>query len=82
MYLFDMAERFFARAQPELALQLRGLFREARDVPELVESAWFLLSHVKAVAGEERAEGIRVRLATMLPEGALDVAAPPLTESS
>ena len=53
MYLFDMAERFFARAQPELALQLRGLFREARDVPELVESAWFLLSHVKAVAGEE-----------------------------
>lgn len=82
MYLFDMAERFFARAQPELALQLRGLFREARDVPELVESAWFLLSHVKAVAGEERAEGIRVRLATMLPEGALDVDAPPLTESS
>lgn len=82
MYLFDMAERFFARAQPDLALQLRSLFREARDVPELVESAWFLLSHVKAVAGEERAEGIRVRLATMLPEGALDVTAPPLTESS
>lgn len=82
MYLFDMAERFFARAQPELALQLRNLFREARDVAELVESAWLLLSHVKAVAGEDRAEGIRARLATMLPEGALDVAAPPLTESS
>ncbi|GAB4209277.1 MAG: hypothetical protein Fur0019_15950 [Tibeticola sp.] len=82
MYLFDMAERFFARAQPDLALQLRGLFREARDVPELVESAWLLLSHVKAVAGEGRAEGIRARLATMLPEGALDAAAPPLTESS
>lgn len=82
MYLFDMAERFFARAQPELAAQLRGLLREARDVPELVESAWLVLSHIKAVAGEDRAEGIRMRLATMLPEGALDVAAQPLTESS
>lgn len=82
MYLFDMAERFFARAQPELALQLRSLLREARDVSELVESAWLLLSHVKAVAGEERAESIRLRLGTMLPEGALDISAPLTAPSS
>lgn len=81
MYLFDMTERFFARAQPERAQQLRDLFRQARDVAELVESAWLLLAHVKALAGEERAEGIRLRLATMLPEGALD-AGTSATESS
>jgi hypothetical protein len=81
MYLFDMTERFFARAQPERAQQLRDLFRQARDVAELVESAWLLLAYVKALAGEERAEGIRLRLATMLPEGALD-AGTSATESS
>jgi hypothetical protein len=81
MYLFDMTERFFARAQPERAQQLRDLFRQARDVAELVESAWLLLAYVKALAGEERAEGIRLRLATMLPEGALD-AVTSATESS
>jgi len=81
MYLFDMTERFFARAEPERAQQLRELFRQARDVAEIVESAWLLLAYVKALAGEERAEGIRKRLSTMLPEGALDAGKPAVEPS-
>ncbi len=74
MYLFDMAERLFARAQPETGARLRAMLREASNVAQMVEVARLIVGHIRAASGPERADGVYRRLATMLPPGAMETA--------
>ena len=71
MYLFDMAERLFARRTPELAEAIRNDLREARDVDAMLEVAHRLLRTIEETAGSERASAISERLTKLLPAHAL-----------
>lgn len=67
MYLFDMAERLFARRTPELAETIRNELREARDQEAMLEVADRMLEIIEQTAGAERADAISERLAKLLP---------------
>lgn len=67
MYLFDMAERLFARRTPELAAAIRAELREARDEEAMLEVAHRLLHLIEQTAGAERADAISERLTKLLP---------------
>lgn len=71
MYLFDMAERMFARRTPELAEAIRNELREARDEEAMLEVAHRLLHIIEQTAGAERADAISERLTKLLPAHSL-----------
>lgn len=71
MYLFDMAERLFARRTPELAAAIRNELREARDEASMLEVAHRLLHLIEQTAGAERADAISERLTKLLPSHSL-----------
>lgn len=71
MYLFDMAERLFARRTPELAEAIRNELREARDEEAMLEVAHRFLHTVEQTAGAERADAISERLTKLLPAHSL-----------
>ena len=68
MYLFDMCERMFARRDPALADTFREALRNARDVESMLHVGAALIEEVVQMAGHERAQTIRERLAELLPE--------------
>jgi hypothetical protein len=67
MYLFDMSERIFSRKDPALADRLRSSLREARDRESMLEVSAVLLEVIERLAGSDRANHVRERIAKLLP---------------
>ena len=67
MFLFDMGERMFARRAPEQAQAFREAFRNARDRESMLAVAQDMMEAVEQIAGAERADSIRQRIAMLLP---------------
>lgn len=67
MYLFDMGERMFARRGPEQAQAFREALRHARDRESMLAVARDMMDVVEQMAGAERADSIRQRIAMLLP---------------
>ena len=67
MYLFDMSERIFSRKDPALADRLRSSLREARDRESMLEVSAVLLEVIGRLAGSDRANHVRERIAKLLP---------------
>ena len=67
MYLFDMSERIFSRKDPALADRLRSRLREARDRESMLDVSTELLEVIERLAGSERANHVRDRIAKLLP---------------
>lgn len=67
MFLFDMSERMFARRAPEQALAFREALRHARDRQSMLAVARDMMDVVEQIAGAERADSIRQRIAMLLP---------------
>ncbi len=72
MFLFDVAERMFARRDPALVEAMREQFRGAHDRESLQSVARELLQRIETEAGSTRADDISARLAMLLPD---DIAA-------
>ena len=75
MFLFDLSERLFAPRDKALASRYREALREARDPQAMLAVGRALIADVQALAGSERADGIRARLAKLLPAHLLESAA-------
>lgn len=71
MFLFDLSERMFAPRDKALAERYRDALREARDVEPMLAVGRDMLADVEKLAGGERAQAIRERLAKLLPESVL-----------
>lgn len=71
MFLFDLSERMFAPRDKALAQRYRDALREARDLPAMLAVSQEMVADVERMAGSERADGIRERLARLLPESAV-----------
>lgn len=67
MFLFDISERMFVRKSPKLAQNYRDQLREARDRESMMAIARDMIVNVEEIAGSERADGLRERIAMMLP---------------
>ncbi len=67
MYLFDICERLFARRDPARAQHFHSALRSARDRDSMLEVGESLLEEVTQLAGAERADTIRERMAQLLP---------------
>lgn len=67
MFLFDLSERMFARRDPELVLELREAFRDARDRESMLAVARKMPMRIEEEAGAARADEISARLAMLLP---------------
>ena len=67
MFLFDMCERMFAQRAPEQAQAFREAFRHARDRESMLAAARDMLEAVELMAGADRADSIRQRIAMLLP---------------
>ncbi|WP_066272085.1 hypothetical protein [Hydrogenophaga palleronii] len=72
MFLFDLSERMFAPRDKALAQRYRDALREARELPAMLAVGQEMIADVERLAGSERADGIRERLARLLPEAALE----------
>jgi hypothetical protein len=72
MFLFDLSERMFAPRDKAMAQRYRDALREARDVGDMLAVSRAMMADVERLAGSERADGIRERLARLLPESALE----------
>lgn len=72
MFLFDLSERMFAPRDKAMAQRYRDALREARDLSAMLAVSREMTADVERMAGSERAEGIRERLARLLPESALE----------
>ena len=70
MYLFDICERMFARRNPQLAEQYHAALRDARDRWSMLDVGEAMLEEVGYLAGAERADAIRERMAQLLPQDA------------
>lgn len=68
MFLFDLSERLFAPRDKALAQRYRHALREARDGAAMLTVGREMIAEVERFGGSERADGIRVRLAKLLPE--------------
>ena len=68
MFLFDICERMFSRQAPQLGLHYRNHLREARDRESMLLMVFDILEDIEKIAGAERAEGIRERIALLMPE--------------
>lgn len=67
MFLFNLGESMFARRDPALANHFRDALRSARDRDTMLAAAHLMLTKIAEVAGAERAEAIRERIAMLLP---------------
>lgn len=68
MFLFDICERMFAKRDPAQAEFFREALRNARDRASMLEVGRAMLDEVENIAGAERADSIRERIAMLLPE--------------
>lgn len=68
MYLFDLCERMFTRRDPIMATILRDGLREAKDRDAMLEVAGRMIGEIERVAGRERADSIREKIAMLLPQ--------------
>lgn len=68
MYLFDLCERMFTRRDPMMATILRDGLREAKDRDAMLEVAGKMIAEIERVAGQERSESIREKIAMLLPQ--------------
>ena len=68
MFLFDLSERLFVRRDKALAQQYREALREARDGAAMLAVGRQMIADVETMAGSERADGISLRLAKLLPQ--------------
>lgn len=71
MFLFDLSERMFTPRDKVLAERYRHALREARDVEPMLAVGRDMLANVEQLAGAERADAIRERLAKLLPESVM-----------
>lgn len=62
LYLMDVAERTFARADPAQWELLREMLRDVRDDDGLLQALQFVMQAIARAAGEERARAIRSQL--------------------
>lgn len=62
LYLLDVAERTFARADPSQWELLREMLRDVRDDSALMEAMQFVTQAIARAAGEERARTVRSQL--------------------
>jgi hypothetical protein len=69
MFLFDICERMFVRRMPAMADHYRDQLREARTRESMVAIARDIILNVEELAGPERADGLRERIAMLLPSG-------------
>lgn len=76
MFLFDLSERLFAPRNRPLAEHFREALRQAREGDAMLAVGREMLAHVEKIAGAERADNIRERLAKLLPETLLEQGAP------
>lgn len=67
MFLFDICERMFVRKMPAMADHYRDQLREARTRESMIEIARDIILNVEELAGPERADGLRERIAMLLP---------------
>lgn len=67
MFLFDLCERMFARRDPPAAASYRDELRDAKDAHAMLVVAGNMLAQIEKLAGSERAESIRERIAMLLP---------------
>ena len=67
MFLFDICERMFSRRAPEHAEFFRASLRNSRDRVSMLAAGREMLLDVEKVAGYERADSIRERIAMLLP---------------
>jgi len=67
MFLFDICERMFVRKMPAMANHYRDQLREARTRESMVAIARDIILNVEELAGPERADGLRERIAMLLP---------------
>lgn len=75
MYLFDICERMFARRDPAMAQHFHSALRSARDRDSMLDVSEALLEEITQLAGEERAQSVRERMAQLLPREASMAAA-------
>lgn len=75
MYLFDICERMFARRDPAMAQHFHSALRSARDRDSMLDVSESLLEEITHLAGEERAQSVRERMAQLLPREASMAAA-------
>ena len=66
MYLLDLSERFFAKQDKALCLELRQKIAPCKELIQLLEAAQELLMHIQIVAGIERAQSIQNKLEILL----------------
>ncbi len=62
----------FAPRDKAMAQRYRDALREARDLPTMLAVSRDILADVERMAGSERADGIRERLARLLPDAAME----------
>jgi hypothetical protein len=67
MFLFDICERMFVRKMPAMATHYRDQLREARTRESMIAIARDIILNVEELAGPERADGLRERIAMLLP---------------
>lgn len=68
MFLFDMCERMFVRKDPVQAEFFREALRSARDRASMLAAGRLMIDEIEKIAGPERADSIRERIAMMLPD--------------
>lgn len=67
MFLFDICERMFSKRSPEQAAFFRASLRDSRDRASMLAVGQEILLEIENVAGYERADSIRERIAMLLP---------------
>jgi hypothetical protein len=67
MFLFDICERMFARRDKHLAEKFREALRDAKDRESMLDVSREMIAEIERVAGPERADSIRERIAMLLP---------------
>ena len=67
MFLFDICDRMFARRDPALADHFREALRQAKDRETMLDAARVMIDEIETVAGHERADSIRERIAMLMP---------------
>lgn len=67
MFLFDISERMFSKRSPEQAEFFRSRLRDSRDRVSMLATGQEILLEIENVAGYERADSIRERIAMLLP---------------
>jgi hypothetical protein len=67
MFLFDISERMFSRRSPEQAAFFRASLRDSRDRASMLAAGQDMLLEIEKIAGYERADSIRERIAMLLP---------------